>query len=208
MTTDVDALASDMLRFASLLRLIRQPQLAQNYEALAVGLQSDPSDGSVEDARAWVRATLRGGAGGLFDRYVQKEDGARDEVQDQEYQHMLQKLADFAHAGEPLSPSQDRRDSLFSHGNTCFRQVQAPVRKGLFMRGRAMFEVMTAPGVTRLVTAGELPEAVGYGPQRSRRDFQECQAAADRLFRERQSEEWVHYSSAQVVPGELLRGLL
>lgn len=35
MTTDVNALTGDMLRFATLLRLIRQPQLAQNYEALS-----------------------------------------------------------------------------------------------------------------------------------------------------------------------------
>lgn len=99
-------------------------------------------------------------------------------------------------------------DPTFTNEHTYFRQVEAPVRKGLFMRGLAMFEVMTAPGVTRLVTAGELSEALGYGPQRSRRDLQECQAASDRLFRERRSDEWVHYSSAQVVPGESLRGLV
>lgn len=96
----------------------------------------------------------------------------------------------------------------FASGDAYFRRVEAPGRKGLFMRGRAMFEVMTAPGVTRLVTAGALGEALGYGPQRSRKDFQECQSVADRLFREGRRDAWVHYSSAQVVPGESLRGLI
>lgn len=95
----------------------------------------------------------------------------------------------------------------FAHGYTYFRQIEAPVRKGLFMSGRTMYEVMTAPGVTRLVTAGELGQALGYGPQRSRKDFQECQATAARLLREGQVNAWVHYSSAQVVPDESLRDL-
>ena len=68
------------------------------------------------------------------------------------------------------------------------------------MRGHAMFEVMTAPGMTRLATLGELGEALGYGHQGSRRDLPECQAGADRLFRAGRSDDWVPYSSAQVVP--------
>ncbi|MBT2550977.1 hypothetical protein [Arthrobacter sp. ISL-65] len=209
MTTDTNALTLDMLKFAGLLRLISQPQLAQNYESLAVELRSEPSDEAVEDARHWVRTTLRGGAGGLGDQYVLKKDGSLDDVLDQEYQGLLQKLSGFAYGGEaPASPLlKQMGSSMSANGDTYFRQVEAPVRKGLFMRGRAMFEVMTAPGVTRLVTGGELGKALGYGPQRSRRDLQECQAAADRLFRAGRSDDWVHYSSAQVVSGESLRGL-
>lgn len=96
---------------------------------------------------------------------------------------------------------------MFANADRYFRQIEAPVRKGLFMRGRFMFEVMTAPGVTRLVTAGELGEALGYGPQRARKDFQECQFTAARLLREGRSDTWVHYSSAQVVPDGSLRDL-
>lgn len=95
----------------------------------------------------------------------------------------------------------------FANADTYFRQIEAPVRKGLFMRGRFMFEVMTAPGVTRLVTLGELGETLGYGLQRSRKDFQECQFTAARLFREGRSDAWVHYSRAQVVPDGSLRDL-
>lgn len=97
---------------------------------------------------------------------------------------------------------------MFGNEDAYFRQIEAPVRKGLFMRGCFMFEVMTAPGVTRLVTLGELGETLGYGPQRSRKDFQECQFTAARLFREGRSDAWVHYSSAQVVLNESLRDII
>lgn len=209
MTTDVNALTLDMLKFAGLLRLISQPQLAQNYESLAVELRSDPSDQGVEDAREWVRTTLRGGSGGLGDVYVQKKDGSLDEVLDQEYQELLQRLTDFANGGEaPLSPLLKQiGNSMFANGYAYFRQVEAPVRKGLLVRGHTMYEVMTEPGATRRVGWKQLGEALGHGPQSSRRDMQECQAAADRLFREGRSDDWVHYSSAQVVPGESLQGL-
>jgi hypothetical protein len=210
MTTDLNALTLDMLKFAMLLRAIRQPELARNYESTALELRwSDPSDQNVEDVRAWVRLTLRGGTGGLGDMYVQKKDGTVDAALNQEYWNLLKRMTDFASGGDARESDLIRQtgNDMFAHGYTYFRQVEAPVRKGMFMRGRAMFEVMTAPGVTRLVALGELGEALGYGPQCSRRDFQECQFTADRLFREGRSDAWVHYSSAQVVPDESLQGL-
>lgn len=210
MTTDVNALTFDMLKFAMLLRVIRQPELAKNYESTALELRwSDPSDQSVEDVRAWVRLTLRGGAGGLGDMYVHQKDGSVDDQLNDEYWELLGKMTDFARGGDAPESDLIRQmgNDMFAHGYTYFRQVEAPVRKGLFMRGRAMFEVMTAPGVTRLVDLGELGEALGYGPQCSRRDLHECQFTADRLFRVGRSDAWVHYSSAQVIPGESLRGL-
>lgn len=210
MVNDANALTLDMLKFAGLLRLIRQPQLAQNYESLAVELRSDPSDEAVEDARDWVRAALRGGAGGLGDQYVQKKDGSRDDVLDQKYQEPLQRLTDFANGGEaPVSPLlKQMGSSMFANGYAYFRQVEAPVRKGLFMRGHTMYEVMTEPGVTRLVGWKQLGEALGQGHQDSRRDMQECQTAAHRLFSGGRSHDWIHYSSAQVVSGEVLQGLI
>jgi hypothetical protein len=209
MTTDVNALTLDMLKFAGLLRLIWQPQLAQNYESLAMELRSDPSEQGVEETREWVRTTLKGGSGSLGDRYVQKKDGSPDVVLNREYRDLLQKLTDFAIGGDaPVSPLlKQMGNSMFANGYAYFRQVEAPVRKGLRMRGNAMYEVMAEPGATRFVALSQLGEAVGYGPHNSRKDFQECKAAAHRLFMEGRSDDWVHYSSAQVVPGDSLQGL-
>jgi hypothetical protein len=68
MNTDVNSLTLDMLQFGGLLRVPRQPELAKNYETLALELRFDPSELAVEDAREWVRTTLRGGSGGLSRR--------------------------------------------------------------------------------------------------------------------------------------------
>ncbi|MBP1137854.1 hypothetical protein JOE31_004086 [Arthrobacter sp. PvP023] len=207
MTTDVNALALDMLTFSGLLRIIGQPQLAENYEARAKYLLSHPAAEDVEETRAWVRLTLQGGAGGLGDMYVQKTDGAVDRVLTQQYMELLQKMADFANGGpEPLSPLiQQMGNTMFAHGYTYLRLVETPAGKWPFRRGRAMYEVMTAPGVTRLVDQNTLGGAVGYDPRGSRRDMQECQMTARRLFDEGRTDDWVHFSSAQVIPGETLR---
>ena len=46
----------------------------------------------------------------------------------------------------------------------------------------------------------------GYrlGPHGPWNDLQECQRTADRLFGEGRNEDWVEYSTAVVVPGEVL----
>lgn len=75
MITDINALTIDMLRFALLLRVIDLPNLAQNYESQTLKLRwSDPSSQDVEDAREWVRLTIKGGAGGLGDMFVHRRD--------------------------------------------------------------------------------------------------------------------------------------
>jgi hypothetical protein len=206
MTTDVNSLALDMLTFSGLLRIIRQPQLAENYEARAKYLLSNPAAEDVEETRAWVRLTLQGGAGGLGDRYVQKTDGAVDEVLNQQYQELLQKMTDFAlGADESLSLLQQMGNTMFAHGYTYLRLVEVPTGKWAFRRGHTMYEVMTAPGLTRLVDSTLLGGAVGYDPSGTRRDMQECQMTARRLFDEGRTDDWVHFSSSQVIPGETLR---
>jgi hypothetical protein len=206
MTTDVNSLALDMLTFSGLLRIIRQPQLAENYEARAKYLLSNPAAEDVEETRAWVRLTLQGGAGGLGDRFVQKTDGAVDEVLNQQYQELLQKMTAFAlDEDEPLSLLQQMGTIMFAHGYTYVRLVEVPTGQWPFRRGHTMYEVMTAPGVTRLVDSTLLGGAVGYDPRGTRRDLQECQMTARRLFDEGRTDDWVHFSSAQVIPGETLR---
>lgn len=177
------------------------PGLAQNYAAKAMELRSDPSDQDVEEVREWVRLTLRGGSGGLGDLYVQKQDGSVDRFLNARYEELLQKLTDFAN-GEPSRNA----DDLWGRESTYFRVVTAPVRKGWFSRkGTFTYEVMTAPGVTRFVGPDQLGEAVGHGAQHSRKDWQECQMVADRLFREGHKDDWVRYSSSYVVPDGTLR---
>jgi hypothetical protein len=95
MNTDVNSLTLDMLQFGSLLRVLRQPELAKKYETLALELRSDPSEQAVEDAREWVRTTLRGGSGGLSDIYVQKKDGSLH-VLNGLYEGLLNELTAFA----------------------------------------------------------------------------------------------------------------
>lgn len=136
MTTDVNSLALDMLTFSGLLRIIRQPQLAENYEARAKYLLSNPAAEDVEETRAWVRLTLQGGAGGLGDTYVHKTDGAVDEVLNQQYQDLLQKMTDFAlDVDEPLSLLQQMGNTMFAHGYTYLRLVEVPTGRWPFRRG-------------------------------------------------------------------------
>lgn len=206
MKTDVYLLALDMLTFSGLLRIIRQPQLAENYEARAKYLLANPAAEDVEETRAWVRLTLQGGAGGLGDRYVQKTYGALDEGLNQQYQELLQKMTDFALcADESLSLLQQVGNTMFAHGYTYLRLVEVARGKWPFRRGHTMYEVMTAPGVTRLVDSTPRGGAVGYDPRGTRRDMQECQMTARRLFDDGRTDDWVHFPSFQVIPGETLR---
>ena len=203
MKTDTEVLAADMMRFASLLRHMNLAVVALKYESLARALQSEPSEESVEEVRLWLRSSMKGGSGSLSDRYVQK-DGAVDEVLNVEYEELLQKFTDFVNA-EPES-KESAAAAMFGNGGTYFRLIETPVRKRWFsLKGTFTYEVATAPGVTRLVTLDQLGQAVGYGPQDSRKDWQECQMVADRLFREGRRDDWVHYSSSFVVPDETLR---
>ncbi|WP_346959222.1 hypothetical protein [uncultured Arthrobacter sp.] len=204
MKTDTEVLAADMMRFASLLRHMNLTVVALKCESLARALQSEPSEDAVEEVRLWLRSSMKGGSGSLSDRYVHT-DGEVDEVLNADYEELLQKFTDFVNA-EPESKESAAAAAMFANEGTYFRLIEIPVRKSwLSLKGTITYEVATAPGVTRLVTLDQLGQAVGYGPQDSRKDWQECQMVADRLFREGRRDDWVHYSSSYVVPDETLR---
>jgi hypothetical protein len=93
--TNIDTLTLDMLRFASLLRIVELPKLAQNYSDLAVKLRADSSTRAVNEAREWVSRSFGQGSSGLSDRYVYR-NGSVDDVLNAEYEELLQKLTDFA----------------------------------------------------------------------------------------------------------------
>jgi hypothetical protein len=93
---------------------------------------------------------------------------------------------------------------MFIKGNSYLRLVGVPVRKGMFVWGDHMYEVMTSPGASRVVPAQQLAETIGLDPHGPWNDLQECQRTADRLFGEGRNEDWVEYSTAVVVPGEVL----
>lgn len=95
MVTDMNTLTQDMDKFASLLRIMDLPELAQNYEDLAMRLRADSSTRAVTEAREWVARSFGRGSGSLSDRYVYR-DGSVDEVLNAEYEELLQKLTDFA----------------------------------------------------------------------------------------------------------------
>ena len=96
LATDVDAVSLDMLAFATLLRLIGQPELAQNYEALAVDLRADDSAQAVKKAREWVRPTLQSGPGRVDDQCVYKRDGSVDHYLSDWYDALRGRLGGFA----------------------------------------------------------------------------------------------------------------
>jgi hypothetical protein len=95
MGTDIDTLTLDMLRFASLLRIMELAKLAQYYEDLAVKLRADSSTKAVDEAREWVFGSFGQGSGSVRDLYVYK-NGSVDDVLNAEYEELLQKLTDFA----------------------------------------------------------------------------------------------------------------
>ena len=94
---------------------------------------------------------------------------------------------------------------MFIKGNAYLPLIAVPVRKGLFVRGDHVYEVMTNPRNSHVVPAKQLAEAIGLDPRGPWNDLQECQRAADRLFREGRYEDWAEYSTAIVVPGASLR---
>ncbi|MDQ0863733.1 hypothetical protein QF036_001314 [Arthrobacter globiformis] len=85
-----------MLAFATLLRLVRLPELAGEYESLAMDLRTDGSAQAVEKAREWVLPTLQSGPGRLDDRYIQKRDGSVDRSLSDWYDALRDRLGGFA----------------------------------------------------------------------------------------------------------------
>lgn len=96
LATDVDAVTLDMLALATLLRLMGQPELAQNYEALAVDLRTDDSAQALTKAREWVRATLQSGPGRVDDQCLYKRDGSVDHYLSDWYDALRDRLGGFA----------------------------------------------------------------------------------------------------------------
>jgi hypothetical protein len=99
LATNLHAVTLDMLAFASLLRVIRRPTLAQRYEDMALDLRADPTDADVEAAREWVGPTLRGGAGSLNDAYVQHH-GKVDGYLEQWFRALMLRLGEFSRSGK------------------------------------------------------------------------------------------------------------
>jgi hypothetical protein len=92
----MEAVTLDMLAFATLLRLVRLPELAGEYESLAMGLRTDGSAQAVQKAREWVLPTLQSGLGRLDDRYIQKRDGSVDRSLSDWYDALRDSLGGFA----------------------------------------------------------------------------------------------------------------
>lgn len=99
LVTNLHAVTLDMLAFASILRLIRQPTLAQRYEDMAMDLRANPTEADVEAAREWVGPTLEGGAGSLNDAYIHGRDGKVDEYLEQCFRALLLRLGEFSRGG-------------------------------------------------------------------------------------------------------------
>ncbi|WP_314195128.1 hypothetical protein [uncultured Arthrobacter sp.] len=96
LATDMEAVTLDMLTFGTLLRLVRLPELAREYESLAMELRTDGSAQAVEKARKWVLSTLQSGPGRLDDRYIQKLDGSVDRSLSDWYDALRDRLGGFA----------------------------------------------------------------------------------------------------------------
>lgn len=76
--------------------------------------------------------------------------------------------------------------------------VRPPRRRGLFRVDSSEYEVSNGSGDIRRVTLLELPEALSVKPENSNRDWQECEMAASRLYREGHSE-WILYPTTEIV---------
>jgi hypothetical protein len=97
--TNLHAVTLDMLAFASILSVIRQPTLAQRYEDTAMDLRARPTEADVEAAREWVGPTLQGGVGSLNDAYIHGRDGKVDEYLEQWFRALMLRLGKFSRGG-------------------------------------------------------------------------------------------------------------
>lgn len=99
LATNLHAVTLDMLAFASILRVMRRPTLAQRYEAMALELRADPTEADVEAAREWVEQSLQGGTGSINDVYVQHH-GKVDEYLEQWFRAIMLRLGEFSRGGK------------------------------------------------------------------------------------------------------------
>ena len=74
-----------------------------------------------------------------------------------------------------------------------------PRRKFLVFVAEPEYLVKTPSRSLRRVRLRDLPVALGVAPEDSRRDWQECEMLATRLFRGSESDKWVEYPTGLVI---------
>ena len=74
-----------------------------------------------------------------------------------------------------------------------------PRRRCLVFVADPEYFVKTLAGSLRRVRLRDLPVALGVAPQDSRRDWQECEMLATRLFLDSESDKWVEYPTGLVI---------
>lgn len=113
MATDINALTTDMLRFADLLKFVARPgpEVSVGFEDKARSLHSDPSLESVIETAEWLYEMLRHtGNGSIFDRYVSGvEYGSVDNELTDEYLRLASQLRNFgqSHMGNSILSNSD-----------------------------------------------------------------------------------------------------
>ena len=121
------------------------------------------------------------------------------------YDRELSQVQGYARYRQDPRPAWDLRPEevvVFVEKYRYFRQVRSALRWFIFTRGEAQYEVMSAPGATRLLPYSQVRKALGASDT-ARRDFQECDMIASRLFREG-SELWVEYPTGITVDSDEL----
>lgn len=100
----------------------------------------------------------------------------------------------------PENGTLDPRRLIISRSDhSYFRLVTEPRRKFLVFRAHPEYLVKTPSGSLRRVILRDLPVALGVSPEGSRRDWQECEMLATRLFRAGESDKWVEYPTGLVI---------
>jgi hypothetical protein len=87
-----------------------------------------------------------------------------------------------------------------------FRMASMPRRKFLVFVADPEYLVRMPTGSLKRVRLRDLPVALGVAPEGSRRDWQECEMVATRLFRDRESDKWVEYPTGLVINDSELQG--
>lgn len=80
-----------------------------------------------------------------------------------------------------------------------FRMANAPQRSFLVFVADPEYLVKSASGGLSRVRLRDLPAALGVSPEDSRRDWQECELVAARLFRDGELEKWVEYPTGFII---------
>ncbi len=80
-----------------------------------------------------------------------------------------------------------------------FRMASTPRRRFLVLVADPEYLVKSASGGLSRVRLRDLPAALGVAPEDSRRDWQECEMVAARLFRDGELEKWVEYPTGFVI---------